>query len=254
MATETPVRAPFIDGDPLTLRIQLGACRLRLAPGAEEPWVTGTYTDPTDDNPIRLEVGERRLTIDQQRSVGGTFGLFRGAPSCELRLGTARPYRLELVTGASEVELDLGGVPLLGLDVKAGAGKLVVRADRPNPAEAADVSFRMGAGAFEAAGLGNLAAARLDAESGAASMLLDLGGELRRHLDVRVSAGMSGVKLIVPGDRPVRVSLDATLGGTDLGDGFRTLDGAIRTLPEGEPVIDARATVALGGLQLRTAG
>ncbi len=254
MTTETPVRAPFIDGDPLTLRIQLGACRLRLAPGADEPWVVGTYTDPTDDNPVRLEVGERRLAIDQQRSVGGTLGLFKGAPTCELRLGTARPYRLELVTGGSDVDLDLGGVPLLGLDVKAGAGKLRVRADRPNPVEADEVTFRMGAGALETAGLGNLAAARLEAESGAASLLLDLTGELRRHLDVRVSAGMSSVKLVVPADRPVRVSLDATLGGTDLGDGFRTADGAIRTLPEGDPVIDARATVALGGLQLRTAG
>lgn len=254
MTTETPVRAPFIDGDPLTLRFQLGACRLRLAPGADEPWVVGTYTDPTDDNPVRLEVGERRLTIDQQRSVGGTLGLFKGAPTCELRLGTARAYRLELVTGGSDVDLDLGGVPLLGLDVKAGAGKLRVRADRPNPVEADEVTFRMGAGALETAGLGNLAAARLEAEGGAASLLLDLTGELRRHLDVRVSAGMSGVKLVVPGDRPVRVSLDATLGGTDLGDGFRTADGAIRTLPEGDPVIDARATVALGGLQLRTGG
>jgi hypothetical protein len=91
VTTETPVRAPFIDGDPLTLRIQLGACRLRLAPGGDEPWVVGTYTDPTDDNPVRLEVGDRRLTIDQQRSVGGTLGLFKGAPTCELRLGTARP-------------------------------------------------------------------------------------------------------------------------------------------------------------------
>jgi hypothetical protein len=254
VTTETPVRAPFIDGDPLTLRIQLGACRLRLAPGADEPWVEGTYTDPTEDNPVRLEVGDRRLTIDQVRSVGGTFGLFKGAPTCELRLGTARPYRLELVTGASDVDLDLGGLPLLGLDVKAGAGKLRVRSDRPNPVEADMVAFRMGAGALETAGLGNLAAARLDAESGAASLLLDLSGELRRHLDVRVSAGMSGVKLIVPGDRPVRVSMDATLGGTDLGDGFRTSEGAIRTLTEGDPVIDARATVALGGLQLRTAG
>jgi hypothetical protein len=252
VTTETPIRAPFIDGDPLTLRLDLGACRLRVRTGGSDPWVEGTYTDPTDDSPVRLQVGTARLTIGQDRSFAGTVGLFRGAPNCELRLGTARPYRLELVTGASDVELDLGGLPLLGLDCKAGAGKLVVRVDRPNPVEADEVALQMGAGALETAGLGNLAARRLDAESGAAGMALDLTGELRRHLEARVSAGMSGVRITVPGDRPARITTEATLGGTDLGDGFRTHEGTVRTLPEGEPVVTLRASVALGGLSLRT--
>jgi hypothetical protein len=252
VTTETPIRAPFIDGDPLTLRLDLGACRLRITPGGEEPWVEGTYRDPTDQSPVRLQVGTGRLTVGQDRTFGGAVGLFRGAPDCELRLGTGRPYRLELATGASDVELELGGLPLLGLDLKAGAGKLVVRVGRPNPVDADEVALRMGAGALETVGLGNLAARRLDAESGAAGVVLDLSGELRRHLDVRVSAGMSGVKITVPGDRPARIVTEATLGGSDLGDGFRTHDGAVQTLADGDPVITMRASVALGGLQLRT--
>jgi hypothetical protein len=252
MTTETPIRAPFVDEPVLVLRLELGACRLRLTPGGTEPWVEGTYVDPTDDLPPRLHVDGGRVTLRQDRTVSGGFGLLRGTPTCELRLGTERPYRLELDTGASDVDLDLSGLPLHGLQLRAGAGKLTVASHRPNPVEVDEVSLKMGAGALEATGLGNLAASRLRAETGAAAVSLDLTGELRRHLDVRVSAGMSGIKLTLPADRPARVVTETTLGSTDLGAGFVTQDGAVRTTADGEPVLDVHASVAFGSLQLRT--
>jgi hypothetical protein len=252
VTTETPIRAPFVDEEPRVLRLELGACRLRVTPGAGEPWVEGTYSDPTDDLAPRLDVDRGRVTLRQERSFTGTVGLLRGSPTCELRLGTDRPFRLELDTGASEVDLDLSGVRLQGLQVRAGAGKLRIAVHRPNPVEMDELSVRMGAGALDATGLGNLAAARLRAETGAASVTMDLGGELRRHLEARISAGMSGIRLTVPEDRPVRVTSETTLGATDLGDGFVTRAGAMHTVPEGDPIIDLHATVALGSLQLRT--
>lgn len=252
MTTQTPVNAPFVDGDDLVLRLNLGACRLIVHAGGEEPWVEGTYTDPTEDSPIRLHAEGQLLTISQERTFAGSFGLLRGAPTCNLRLGTARAFRLEIGTGASDVDLDLGGIRLRGLDIKAGAGKIDLAVSRPNPVDADEVSLRMGAGSLDARGLGNLAAARLRADSGAAGVTLDFGGELRRPMQARVSAGMSGVRVTLPGDRPARVTTDTTLGGTDLGDGFRTYEGAVHTLPDGEPVITLHASVALGGLQLRT--
>jgi hypothetical protein len=253
VATETPIRAPFVDEEPLVLRLELGACRLRVAPGADDPWVEGTYTDPSGDIPPRLDVEGGRVTLRQDRSFGGAVGLMKGSPTCELRLGTARPYRLELDTGASDVSLDLSGLPLQGLKVRSGAGKLLISVLRPNPVEMDEVSVRIGAGALEAEGLGNLAAASLRAETGAAGVDLDLRGELRRHLSVRVTAGMSGLRLTFPDDRPARITSETTLGATDLGDGFLTREGATHTATPGDPIIDLHATVALGGLQLRTA-
>jgi hypothetical protein len=252
VTTETPIRVPYVDTEPLVLRLELGACRLRVTPGGEDPWVEGTYSDPTDDLPPRLDVDGGRVTLRQDRTVGGTVGLLRGAPTCELRLGTARAFRLELDTGASEVDLDLSGVPLVGLHVRSGAGKLAVAVHRPNPADLDEVSLRIGAGSLEATGLGNLAAARLRADTGAAALSLDLRGELRHHLDARITAGMSGLRLTLPADRPVRVSSETTLGSRDIGDGFLTRDGALYTAAEGTPIVDLHATVALGSLQLRT--
>jgi hypothetical protein len=249
----TTIDVPFPDVVDPSLRVNLGACRLRVFAGSDGAWVSGSYTDPTGELPLRVDRRGDRVTIAQDRTFAGTVGLVRGAPSCELRLGTARPFRLELVTGASDVDLDLGGVPLGALDVRAGAGRLELRVDRPNPVEAGHVALRVGAGGLETVGLGNLAAARIDVESGAAGLVLDLTGELRRPLDVRISSGMSGVKVLVPSDRPARITTAATLGGTDIGDGFRTAEGAVFTAVEGDPVLTVHATVALGGLQLRTA-
>lgn len=253
MTNDIPIRADFPEEDDLVLRLALGACRLVVTRGEGTPWVEGTYTDPSGDIPVRIDAEGGRLTIGQERSFAAAVGLFRGRPTCELRLGSGKPFRLQVETGASEVELQLGGVPLRGLDVKAGAGKLEVNVDRPNPTEADEVSLRIGAGGLETSGLGNLAAERLRADGGAASLALDLTGELRRPMDVTASAGMSGVRITVPGDRPVRVTTSATLGDTDLGDGFVTRDGAVHTLAEGEPVLTVHATVALGSLQLRSA-
>jgi hypothetical protein len=252
VSTDTPIRAPFVDERPLVLRLELGACRLRVAAGGDGPWVEGSYHDPTDDLPPQLLVDRGTVTLRQDRTVAGGLGLLRGAPTCELRLGTGQPFRLELETGAGDVDLDLGGVPLTALAVRAGAGKVSLVAHRPNPVELDELSVRMGAGSLRTAGLGNLAAARVRTETGAAGVSLDLTGELRRHLDVRVQAGMSGIEVIVPGDRPARVVADTTLGSTDLGPGFVTEPGGVvRTPVDGEPVVEVRASVALGGLQLR---
>jgi hypothetical protein len=253
VTTETPIRAPFLEEESaLILRVELGACRLRIGPGAADPWVEGTYTDPTDDLPPRLDVDRGRVTLRQDRTFGGAVGLLRGSPTCELRLGTGRSYRLELDTGASEVDLDLSGLPLEGLQVRAGAGKLTIACHRPNPGEMDEVSLRMGAGSLDATGLGNLAAARLRAESGAAALNVDLRGELRRPLDARLSAGMSGLRITVPVDRPVRITSETTLGSTDLGEGFVTRAGSVETAVAGAPLVQLHATVALGSLQLRT--
>jgi len=236
-----------------SIRLNLAACRLRVGPGDAEPWVIGSYDDPGGNQPLRQRLGGSELTIGQARTLGTGVGLLRGAPTCELRLGSARPFHLRIDTGASDVDLDLSGVPVRSLDLRAGAGKVNLRVDRPNPAEADDVILKVGAGSLETIGLGNLATAYLRVDSAAAGVGLDLTGELRRAMDVRVSAGMSAVRLTLPADRPAQVSTESTARGTDLGDGFVTRDGRYFTTAEGEPLITLHASVRFGSLQLRTA-
>jgi hypothetical protein len=248
--TTTPVRAPYPETDSATLRLELGACRLVLSAGAEDAWLEGTYDDPTDELGIRFVESDGVLTLSQQRSVSGVLNLFRGTPTATLRLGAGRSYALEVLTGASDVELHLAGLPLTDLSVRSGAGKVEVAVDAESPVQARTLSFRVGAGALETYGLGNLNAARLEVDAGAAGVELDLRGSQTQPLTGRITAGMSGLQVVVPAGRPARVTVDTTLGGLDLGDGFVTSGGEIRTMVEGDPIITLSATVALGGLQL----
>lgn len=248
--TTTPIRAPYPEGDAPTLRLELGACRLLLSAGTGDAWVEGSYDDPTDELGIRFVEDGGVLTLSQQRSVSGVLNLFRGTPTATLRLGDARPFALEVLTGASDVELHLGGIPLTDLSVRSGAGKVELAVDRESPTQARTLSFRIGAGALETHGLGNLNAARLEVDAGAAGVELDLRGSQTQPISGRVSAGMSGLQVVVPAGRPARITVDTTLGGLELGDGFVTRGGEIRTMVDGDPVITLNATVALGGLQL----
>lgn len=252
---DTPVHVPFpeAEGD-LELRVALGACRIEVRPGGDEPWVEGTYDDPTGDLPIRIRTDGPVVTIDQEKRIGGVLGLVRGAPRCALALGTARPYALTFDTGASDVSLALGGLPLGGLLVRAGAGKVEMDVDRPNPVAGMSAEIRVGAGSIDAEGLGNLNARILRVDGGASSIEIDLRGEQRVALDARVSGRAASVEVTVPEHRAVRIHTEATLGEVDLGDGLMTKEGAIWTTsadPDQPVTIDLRASVALGALALR---
>ncbi len=255
MTTETPVNVPFLDEPDLLLKLALGACRVRVRPGGVEPWATGTYTDPTDDLPIRLVHEGGTVTMTQGRAFAGIVGLVRGGPTLDLALGTGRPFALRLEGGAFDVELELGGVSLTRLTTRHGAGKLEIGFATPNPVDMAAMELSVGAGALEIDHLGNANTASLRIEGGAAGYEIDLTGQQRPELDGSISTAMSGVSLLLEPKVPARIRHQATLGGVNVGDGFTTREGAVWTVsdPAVAPRIRIEASIALGGLKVRLA-
>jgi hypothetical protein len=89
---------------------------------------------------------------------------------------------------------------------------------------------------------------------GAAGYELDFGGALSRDARVKVETGLSGVEISVPATTAARIVAETTLGSVDVGDGFTKREGAFLTegaSSEGIPVLEIRAGVRLGALQLR---
>jgi hypothetical protein len=71
---------------------------------------------------------------------------------------------------------------------------------------------------------------------------------------VSVETGLSGVEISVPASTAARIVAETTLGSVGVGDGFTKREGAFLT--EGAlggrlPVLEIRAGVRLGALQLR---
>ena len=253
---ETPIQVDYPSaGDP-QLRIALGACRFAARAGEGDEWVAGTYSDPTDRRPLRIVEEEAGVTITEaEPSFERIQAVFGGIPRYEVEFGNKRPFALTIETGASDFDLDLGGVPLSRLMVRQGAGKFELDFPQPNPEPMELLEISSGAAGIELENLANANFSEMRLSGGAASYELDFGGVLSRNAEVSIETGLSAVELSVPSSTAASVIIETTLGSVDVGDGFTKRDGAFSTegaLSEDGPVLRIRAGVRLGSLQLRT--
>jgi hypothetical protein len=252
---DTPINVAYPEVEDLRLRIALGACRFNGNPGDGEAWVAGTCHDPTGKRQPRvLEEGGSVTLTEAEPSFEQLPAVFGGVPRYELEFGKQRPFALTIETGASEFDVDLGGVPLRGLTVRQGAGKFELGFSAPNPELMELLEVSSGAAGIELENLANANFSEMRLSGGAAGYELDFGGVLSREARVSIETGLSGAKISVPTSTAARIVPQTTLGSVDVGDGFTKREGAFLTegaLSEGVPVLEIRAGVRLGALQLR---
>ena len=252
---ETPINVAYPAAEDLHLRIALGACRFKARPGEGDAWVAGTYHDPTDRRPPRiLEEGASVTITEVEPSLERIPAVFGGVPRYELGFGKGRTFALTIETGASEFDLDLGGVPLSRLMVRQGAGKLELDFSVPNPEPMELLEVSSGAAGIELANLANANFSEMRLSGGAAGYELEFGGTLLRDAQVSIETGLSGVELSVPAATAARVFAETTLGSVEVGDGFTKREGAFLTegaLSGDAPILAIRAGVRLGSLRLR---
>lgn len=254
---DTLINVAYPTADDLHLRIVLGACRLEARPGEGESWVAGNCHYPTDmrRTPI-IDTEKRPVTITEaQPSLERIPDFFKGLPRYELELGKdkGRPFALTIETGASEFDLDLGGVPLKALTVKQRAGRFNLDFSAPNPEHMNLLEVSSGAAGIELEKLTNANFARMRLSGGAAAYELDFGGKLERDAEVVIETGLSGVEITVPGSTAAEIVAEVTLGSVDKGDGLTKREGVFLTeaaMAGKTPLLTIRAGVRLGALQI----
>jgi hypothetical protein len=252
---DTPINVAYPAAEDLRLRIALGACRFEARAGDDETWITGVCHDPTGRrSPRILEEGASVTITEADPSFERIQAVFGGVPRYELEFGKERPFALTVETGASEFDLDLGGVPLRSLAVRQGAGRFELGFSVPNPHPMELFEISSGAAGIVLKNLANANFEEMRLSGGAASYELDFGGELLRDAQVSIETGMSGVEVTVPASTAARIGAETTLGSVDVGDGFTKREGAFLTegaLSGEAPVLAIRAGVRLGSLRLR---
>jgi len=253
----TPIEIPFPSASYLDLKLALGACRLNVAPGGNQPWVSGSYRHPTGTLPLLIEEKDGSVKLSQEyRKLRGIGQMADFVPVFDLALGKERPYRLSLEGGASESRFDLGGLPLRRLVVRQGAGKVDIDFSAQNPEVMDLLDLEAGAVGLAMANLANANCTEMVITGGAASYKLGFGGTLRRDLNVSVTAGMASVEIEVPAPTAVKVLSEGSVGASlKVGDGFTTREGALwnpAAMAGSTPALTIRAKITLGSLQLRT--
>lgn len=254
MSSQTPIDIAFPDAQDLHLRLTVGACKLRIKPGDGPQWVAGIYDDPSNAVPLRIEQTEGTMRISQAFNWPESWGTFREPPIFDLFLGKGRPFVMTLEGGASEADIDLGGVPLRRLTVKYGAGKQEIEFSAPNPEAMELLTVVGGAASMEFEGLANANFAEMTLEGGAANYELDFSGALRRDAAVKINTAVSSVIVEVPASTPVKMSAEAMMGSVDTGDGFMKKDGAFwneAALRGATLGIIVNARVTMGSIRLQ---
>jgi hypothetical protein len=250
----TIVSVPYPQGERPHLRIAIGPCRLRIAGGAADTFVTGGYDDPTALLPLQVTQRGDQVTISQSTHLG-SIGKLTQAPTLDLQLGAARPFELTIEGGANETTLELGGLPVARLAIRQGAGRSTVDFATPNPTEMSVLDVASGGVAIEMRDLANANFAEMTIAGGAASYQLRFGGELRRDAEVRLNTGVSSVDIGVPATTPSRISSQSVVGGLDVGDGFVTREGAFLTeaaAAGGSPSLRIAVVSMFGAVRIRT--
>src|SRR5215211_2264091 len=227
---DTPINVAYPASDDLHVHIALGACRLRAEPGGGEAWISGTCHDPTGKRAPRIfeEGGTVRIT-EAEPSFERLPVVFGGVPRYELWFGKGRPFALSVETGASEFEMDLGGVPLEKLTVRQGAGRFELDFSAPNPQAMGLLEVSSGAAGIELENLSNANFSKMRLYGGAAGCELDFGGELSQEAEVAIETGLSGVEIAVPSSTAAMIVAETTLGSVDVGDGFTKREGGFLT-------------------------
>lgn len=254
----TPIDEAFPEAEILHLRISVGACRIKVSPGEGEAWVSGTYTDPYNALPLKIEQEGGTLRITQDYRAGEWWNLVGGSPPrFDLALGKGKAYVLSIEGGASEGDIDLGGLPITRLSIKKGAGKWDFDFSAPNPQSMKLLELHVGAAGLEMENLANANFSEMIVDGGAASYAFEFGGQLRQDGNVRITAGMAAVEIDIPRTNAARLTTETMLGGLEIGDGFMKKEGAFwnqAALDGQTPLLTVNANVTLGSIRLRLEG
>jgi len=136
-------------------------------------------------------------------------------PTLELGLAQGLPLDLSIDLGAAEANADFGTLSLRNLRYKTGASKSDLRFSRPNPLACDSLTLEAGAAQFNAVGLANANCRHVKVEGGVGAVTLDFTGAWRGPMDADVHLALGTLKLLLPSNLGVAITLDRFLASFD---------------------------------------
>lgn len=147
--------------------------------------------------------GMRLANMDDEHDAG----------SMKLELSDRVPMDLSLELGAVEANLQFGTLRLTDLSLRSGAADITARFDQPNRERLNTMTLQVGAAEVKLLDVANSGVSRINAEVGAGSLSIDLGGTLSRDVDITATLAIGGLSLNVSSDDGVYVDENSVLGG-----------------------------------------
>jgi hypothetical protein len=118
---------------------------------------------------------------------------------------------LRLTLGATDADIELGGLRVAAWRLQTGASQAVVRFSQPNGTRCREGVLSAGAADLTVLGLGNSRCDRLDFDGGVGAVTLDFGGTWTSSTRVGVKMAIGELTLRLPRQAGVRLTLDKFL-------------------------------------------
>ncbi len=204
----------------LNVDVTYAAGRFQLRPAASGDlyrmdlrYDVDRYVPVRDYDPAtaELRVGLRSRGHDGSLHVRGN----EKGGSLDLALTPDVPLTLRIRMGAAQADAEFGGLAISNLRFQTGASQSEVRFSRPNPVACDELRFEVGAADFHAIGLGNANCRRMSFDGGVGAVTLDFSGDWRNSADATVHVAIGSVKLMLPRDVGVAITLDRFLASFD---------------------------------------
>ncbi|MCB0194856.1 MAG: protein kinase [Anaerolineae bacterium] len=206
--TTTPINVP-IPGDSNTAEVDIdfGAGELIINPGAEDALITGSATYNVAQFKPAITIDNEEVSIKPEVNFDWqALSKDEFQNRWDLNLGDF-PMELTLNVGASNSNLELGGLSLEQVRVAGGATDFSLSFSEPNKVAMESLRFSGAGSETDLIGLANTHTEDIIFKGGAGEYLLDFSGTLQENIDVEIDAGLGQVTLRIPEQVPASVTV-----------------------------------------------
>ena len=238
-------------GDPAKVKLNFGTGSLKIRPANIDGLIAGKAS---------YNVKELKPSIttsgDDVKIESGTFDYeLTGLPNFteienkwELKFGTY-PMTLNLRAGAFKGDLDLGGLSLKNLEILSGASSVNVDFSEPNLVSMNAINISTGASTMKLHHLANANFSLFEFKGGGGTYVFDFSGSLQRDASVQVDVGLGTVEIIVPKGVPAKVTVNGQLNTVNTSGKWQG-DGNKYSQPGSGSSLDISITANAGTLSL----
>ena len=231
---------------PATVRIHVDHADLHLTPGGAH-LVGGAVRSNVSDLDPRVDAAADHATVTQGDPASEVSWSVDYVADWRLTLGPT-PMALVVENGSGTTDLDLGGLAVRSLRVRAGAGTIHAGWSSPGTLTADALDLETGAGTIEAVNVGRLGASKIRVHSGAGTIKLDFGDKVERDVSVDLESGAGAITVMVPSSVTARATAEHGIGAVSA-KGWTADGDAFLLGPAGAPPrVTVRAKAAVGAV------
>lgn len=235
--------------DPFDISLKIGAAKLDLSGGASG-LVEGTVVYNIADWEPELDRTASSLKISQGKAsnIGG-FNVNDIKNEWTLKFSEYVPLNLSIDAGAYTGLMDFTNIPLRSLVIHDGASDNTIQFGAPNPSRMERFAYTTGASTVKLEGLGNTNCDKITFTGGAGTYTLDFTGSMQRDMKVKIDAGVSTIRIVVPDGIKVEVDVQGGMKTVSTQGTWTVNDNYYTTGTEG-PTLSLVINTNLGTLML----